>query len=304
MSPEMCAVASIGITLTLQLSGFAMSFALQTEVFYDVVGGLNFMALAICSFCYRPDPSALNEDTRRTAHTLVFLCSRAWLLSFLAWRAHDRKGDVRFDGVIDKFWKFLLFWTVQGCWVFMISMPMLFVNSAAVRKSDFSTVDGIAIIGFAVGVIVEVAADVQKTLWIKAGRPGGFCAQGIWGFSRHPNYFGEILQWWCSWAFAFSSSAGVADLYWWACVLSPAFTMHVLLNIPATGVAQANGKNLKRYYEKPEVGHAYSEYRASTSILIPMMGYQYVPKLLKRTLFFDFAHYEYRPNIHSETKAD
>ena len=36
---------------------------------------------------------------------------------------------------------------------------------------------------------------------------------------------------------------------WWATAVSPLFTMHVLLNLPATGVAQANGKNLKRYYD-------------------------------------------------------
>ena len=69
--------------------------------------------------------------------------------------------------------------------------------------------------------------------------------------------------------------------------------MHVLLNIPATGVCQANGKSLKRYYDRfPET---YAAYRASTSILLPMVGYQYVPMFLKRTVFLDRECYEYRP---------
>ena len=69
--------------------------------------------------------------------------------------------------------------------------------------------------------------------------------------------------------------------------------MHVLLNLPATGVAQANGKNLKRYYDHcPE---DYARYRAKTSIILPMVGYEHVPLLLKRTLLLDFERYEYRP---------
>ena len=75
--------------------------------------------------------------------------------------------------------------------------------------------------------------------------------------------------------------------------VSPLFTMHVLLNLPATGVAQANGKNLARYYDSwPD---EYARYRASTSILLPMVGYAHVPLALKRTLFLDLERYEYRP---------
>ena len=70
-----------------------------------------------------------------------------------------------------------------------------------------------------------------------------------------------------------------ADALWWACGLSPAFTCHILLNLPATGIAQAEGKGLKRYYER----HAdtYPAYRARTSILVPMVGYEHVPLFLK-----------------------
>ena len=64
-------------------------------------------------------------------------------------------------------------------------------------------------------------------------------------------------------------------------------TMHILLNTPGTGVPNANGKSLKRYYDKfPE---EYAKYREETSILSPMIGYKYVPMFLKRTIFFDFG---------------
>jgi hypothetical protein len=102
-----------------------------------------------------------------------------------------------------------------------------------------------------------------------------------------------MLQWWTCWLLAYSCASGPSDWVWWASAASPLFTMQVLLNIPETGVAQANGKSLKRYYERfPE---SYAAYRASTSILLPMVGYSYVPMALKRTLFLDLERYEYRP---------
>jgi hypothetical protein len=63
-----------------------------------------------------------------------------------------------------------------------------------------------------------------------------------------------------------------------------------------TGLCNANSeKSLKRYYDKcPE---RYSAYRENTSILIPMIGYKYVPMFLKRTIFLDFQKYEYKPTI-------
>ena len=123
---------------------------------------------------------------------------------------------------------------------------------------------------------------------------------GVWAYSRHPNYFGEIFQWWCAWGFSYGSGTGVSDIQWWFGILSPLFTMQILLRTDATGVANANGKNLKRYYDKCPT--EYAAYRESTSILIPMVGYKYVPMFLKRTLFMDFERYEYRPSNEEKGK--
>lgn len=131
------------------------------------------------------------------------------------------------------------------------------------------------------------------------GNHSSFCRLSL----GHPNYFGEIFQWWCLFAFSYSSSenplGGYADPLWWAGIVSPLFTMQILLNMQPTGISNAEGRNLKRYYEKcPE---RYTKYRDNTSILIPFIGYGYIPKFLKRTIFFDFERYEYKaPAIEKE----
>jgi len=195
---------------------------------------------------------------------------------------------------------FLIYWMFQAFWVFAITLPIIFVNSSNSSSNHFSAGDYVAIIGFSLGVILEVIADIQKAFWVKKGRQGFFCQTGLWKYSRHPNYFGEILQWWCAWGFSFGSGNGIGDAQWWVGIISPLFTMQILLNTAGTGVSNANGKNLKRYYDN--CADDYSEYRNSTSILIPMVGYKYVPVFLKRTIFMDFKRYEYRPSTEDSTQ--
>eukprot|EP01082_Thalassiosira_pseudonana_P011010 g10236.t1 g10236 contig4:1492988-1493954(-) len=269
---------SVAITVGIQTLGFIVAYTLRTETFYDILGGLNYLILALFSAIGgASDESSLQwvDDPRKIITTLLFICSRGWLLLFLAWRAHERKGDSRFDEVLGKGGNppqplnFFVFWMAQAFWVMLISMPLLFINSSNVRKSHFSAYDITFAILFGIGVLIEIIADIQKALW-----------------------------WWCLWAFAYSSSetvsGGYADPLWWACIVSPLFTMQILLNMEPTGLCNAEGKNLKRYYDKcPE---RYAMYRENTSILIPMIGYGKVPMFLKRTVFFDFAKYEYRPD--------
>jgi len=283
---------SAAITAVIQLGGFVVAYALKTEVFYDVLGGLNFLSLCIYSAIEGSSAYSWDEDPRKISMSVIFSCSRVWLLIFLAYRAHKRGGDSRFDEVKGNFFVFLFYWIFQALWVFCISLPLIFVNSSD-HSTEFSVFDYITIIGFGIGVVLEVSADIQKTLWVNAGRQGRFCQVGVWKYSRHPNYFGEILQWWSAWGFSYRSGSGAGDVQWWIGILSPLLTMQILLFTSGTGVANANGKGLKRYYDAcPE---EYTDYRKKTSILIPMIGYQYVPLFLKRTIFLDLKSYEYKP---------
>jgi steroid 5-alpha reductase family enzyme len=176
---------SAAITGGIQLSGFLVAYWLQTEKFYDVLGGINFLVLGIYSAIDgQYEGGDWSDNTRKVCATTIFSVSRAWLLLFLAWRAHERGGDSRFDEVKNKFGMFLLFWCVQGIWVFCISLPVIFINSTDRDFDGLSVLDYICVVAFAFAVVFEITADVQKSVWVKAGREGGFCQVGVWNFSR------------------------------------------------------------------------------------------------------------------------
>merc|ERR1711966_510697 len=98
------------------------------------------------------------------------------------------------------------YWMVQAFWGMLVSMPMLFINASRVAKPGFSALDCVWVLLFGTGVFTEIVADIQKAHWVKRGRQGDFCETGLWKYSRHPNYFGEIFQWWCLFAFSYASS--------------------------------------------------------------------------------------------------
>ena len=122
-------------------------------------GGLNFLTIGIYSAVDGLEPNvSFFSNTRKVTCTFIFLVSRLWLLLFLAWRAHERKGDSRFDEIKGNFVSFLIAWMFQAVWVFTISLPVIFVNGSdnvgADGDNSLSVLEYITIIGFGLGVII------------------------------------------------------------------------------------------------------------------------------------------------------
>lgn len=84
-------------------------------------------------------------------------------------------------------------------WVWTVSLPVTILNSPAVTQypqpSFGSGRDIAGVILFALGLVMEAGSDVQKYLFKSnhSGDKGAVCDTGFWNWSRHPNYFGEII---------------------------------------------------------------------------------------------------------------
>jgi steroid 5-alpha reductase family enzyme len=270
-----------------QIIGFAVAFALQTERFFDLLGASNFILVAIASLLLSDDL----QDPRRIVVTVLFVASRVWLLVFLTIRASDR-GDARFDEIKTNCGAFFAFWLGQAVWVSMISWPVIAINTAKGTTPAFGIFSIICAVFFAVCLCTQAHSDWLKRSWVKDGRQGHFCRRGCWRWSRHPNYFGEIGM--------TVAAVGLAlplmyrNDEWSALALmsflSPIFTFLILMF--ASGMPTAEGKALRRYYEKAPL--EYETYRKETPILVPWPcnGYDLFPMALKRVLCCEWKMYE------------
>lgn len=301
------------LTFAIQFLGFVVAATLQTEVFYDILGGVNFLALGLLSVITsvldgRDGTSSSNIDTANNSIFVgLFVISRGWLLVFLAWRAHSRKGDARFDGIRDAPLIFFFVWMIQAAWVYCVSLALLAGVASTTADHDESSatmspfVSTGMLLGMALSIVAEIQSDITKARWVSRGRPGGFCSEGLWKISRHPNYAGEIL----TWVFAACYAALATGRFRWqnalVAAISPLFTGQILLNTSGTGVLNAEGKGLKRYYEHPDadIARNYEEYRRTTPPVFPVPCYSSIPSQVQRRLLFEWERYEYRPSSSS-----
>jgi steroid 5-alpha reductase family enzyme len=173
---------SFAMTLGMQMFFFVLSAAAKSEKAFDFVGGLNFIAVAFytlaqCGQYYQ----------RQLLATAFVVASRLYLALFLAYRAMARGGDARFDELRNHPLRFVKMWLGQTVWVFLVSAPLIFLNSEGV-DAPMGALDYVGIGMCSVGIFYEVVADVQKSKFRSdPANRGTVCASGLWKWTRHPN---------------------------------------------------------------------------------------------------------------------
>jgi len=145
--------------------------------------------------------------------------------------------------------------------VFLAQVPfvMLFVLpvSVALRNGGpLAWTDGLGLFIALAALGGEALADRQLARFRSdPGNEGAVCSDGLWQYSRHPNYFFEWLHWWAYVAFAWGASG------WWLTLLGPV-SMYVFLRF-ITGVPHAERSSLKSR------GEAYRRYQQTTNAFFP-----------------------------------
>ena len=183
------------VTIVYQLIGFGFAFTFKFDKLTDFMGGTNFAWLAILTL------SMSGTANARQIITSIFIMLWATRLSgFLLFRILKTGKDDRFDDKRDKFFPFLGFWVFQMLWVWTVSLPVTVLNSPNVlqyRQPSFGkATDIIGILVFVVAFLMEAVSDVQKYRFKQSEQgqqPGAICDTGLFKWSRHPNYFGEIM---------------------------------------------------------------------------------------------------------------
>jgi len=112
-----------------------------------------------------------------------------------------------------------------------------------------------------VGFLIEVTADRQKRVFKRdTANAGKFINVGLWSWSRHPNYFGEILLWTGMAVLAIPVLSGGQ----WVTLISPVFVYLLLTRL--SGIPTLTEKAQKKWGDDAD----YQAYLARTSLLIPL----------------------------------
>lgn len=246
----LCAIMAFGLNWLI----FVPSYLAQTEHYFDLTGSLTFVTVILTALALSP-----NQDWR-AAVLAVLVCIWATRLGgFLFLRVRKDGSDGRFDTIKPHFTRFLLTWTLQAVWVFVSSAAAL----AAITTTRRVELDLMAIIGLLMwltGFAMEVAADAQKRAFrADPANEGRFISSGLWAWTRHPNYFGEILLWIGIAVIALPALSG------WQLValISPVFITLLITRI--SGIPMLEARAQKRWGDDP----AWQAYKNRTPRLIP-----------------------------------
>ena len=173
----------------------------------------------------------------------------------------------RWRGLEDEDWRYVNFRNRFGRWYWPMSflglhlVPTLFVLLACIavypaiaNPGPLSPIDSLAFLVTLAAIIIEWSADRQLKRYLKDPGDNPFLSSGLWQYSRHPNYFGEVLFW----TGLFMFSLGARPFTWWI-IPGPAAMILLFWFI---SLPMIDRRMLKR-----KAG--YEEYMKKTSGIIP-----------------------------------
>jgi len=245
------------IAFLIQWIMFVPAFYFQTEKFYDLTGSVTY--ISIVSYISIQSYYAINVNK---GNILLASCIILWAIrlgSFLFTRIHKAGEDKRFKQIKPSPTRFFMTWTLQGMWVSICSMCAL----TAIASKNGVILNSYFYLGmfvFIAGFFLEIIADRQKSSFRKnPENKDQFIAHGLWYYSRHPNYFGEITLWLGISMMSFSSLSS----WQYITLISPLFTYLLLVYVSGVRILEISGMEKWGHLEK------YQEYVRTTSSLFP-----------------------------------
>lgn len=245
---------TVVLIFLIQWLAFIPAYLYKTEKFYDLVGSLTYIFVTVLAVL-------LSHDIGwRSLLLLVLVIIWAGRLgTYLFIRILSAGKDARFDDLKMSFLRFLNAWTLQGLWVNLTLAAVLAAITATFRK-ELGVLALIGLILWLFGFTIEAVADAQKSRFRSdPENKGRFIQSGLWAWSRHPNYFGEIVLW-----------TGIAIialpvLQGWQLLtlISPVFVTVLLTKISGVPILE------KRADEKWDGDKEYQIYKKRTPVLIP-----------------------------------
>jgi len=246
---------SLLMSFSIQVLFFAIAVSFKTDKVTDLSYGLTFIIIAY-----------LNMFINRTFNPLqliLVLMITLWglrLAAYLFIRILKTGRDKRFDKIRNRFFKFAQFWFLQAVSVWIIMFPsILFLNpDIELTASLFNIIGGLI---WSAGLIIETLADWQK--FVFKSNPENkrkWIQSGLWKYSRHPNYFGELLCWWGVFIYVLPYLNGLMYIS----IIGPLFISFLILKVSGIPILE------KKYDQRYKNNKEYKKYKKTTSVLVLM----------------------------------
>ena len=244
----------VAIAFIIQWLAFIPAYIQQTEKFYDLVGSITYLSVTWIAVLLSPV-----VDSRSGLLVAIVSIWAIRLGTFLFRRVRAAGEDRRFREVKTSFVRFLIYWTVQGLWVSLTLAAALAAITSMTRR-DLGIYAFFGFLLWVVGFSIEVIADRQKSKYrADLHNADKFINTGLWSWSRHPNYFGEILLWIGVAIIAIPVLSG----WQWLTLISPIFVTILLTRVSGIPI-------LEKLADEKWGGQAeYEDYKAKTPVLIP-----------------------------------
>lgn len=207
----------------------------------DIAWGLGFCFIALYSFAHYAQPTL-----RQLIITLGTFLWGIRLAVHLYDRNKNKPEDFRYANWRKEWGRwfivrsFFQVYVLQGLIMVLIACPVFLINYQS--GSTFNILDLIGIILFAIGFYFEATADKQLAAFkSKPENKGNILQTGLWKYSRHPNYFGEVVLWW---GIFFMAMAGG---WFFPAIISPVLITFLILKVSGVPMLERKYRNNSKY---------------------------------------------------------
>ncbi|WKZ24018.1 MAG: DUF1295 domain-containing protein [Candidatus Dojkabacteria bacterium] len=231
---------------------FIFSLFLKRNDIADIAWGLGFVLMAWLSFDYGTQPKyallisllVTIWGIRLALHIYLRNRKKTEDYRYLEWRKTWRHFYIR---------SYLQVFMLQGVFLYVISLPFLVTNLVPAHFDSLLVPLGVIL--WTVGFLFESVGDLQLSRFIsQPENKGKLMTSGLWKYSRHPNYFGEVAVWWGIFLLAYAVTGNLL------LIISPLLITVLLLAISGIPLLE------KKYEGRAD----WEEYKRKTSALFPL----------------------------------
>ena len=234
-------ILEAAVAIAYMSAWFAVAMWRRRNDVADVAWGLGFVLLSILALVlHRPVSGRSVLVTALVAVWGIRLAIHVHL------RNRGKPEDFRYRQWREEWGKnffvrtYLQVFLLQAILLFLISTPVIYVNSAANPPPGYA--DALGAVFWGIGFLFEAVGDYQLVLFIRnRANKGRIMMSGLWRFTRHPNYFGEVTLWWGIFLIALSVPGA------WPAFIGPATITFLILKVSGIPMLEAKYRGNLQY---------------------------------------------------------